>query len=165
MFCSNCGKQISNSAQFCGYCGTRVEGNAGSVSPVATAISVNNAADSGTLLASYKHISKYRGTPAAGYAQTIGVLSVFNNRLEFNRKAGDALLNLNVIGMALAAANPVETILLENISELKEGKYMGFYKTLVVTEKNGDIWSFCPAKPGGSIAQDIINLLKPYMQS
>ena len=138
MFCSNCGKQISDNAQFCSNCGTRVEKPAGSVSPTAE-IAVNKAEDSGTLLASYKHISKYKGTPAAGYAQSLGVLSVFNNRLEFNRKASDALLNMNVIGMALAASNPIQTIPLEDISELREGKYMGFYKTLVVTKKNGDI--------------------------
>ena len=164
MFCAHCGKEISSGSKFCGNCGKPVPVLADSIpnQPPATQ-------ESGELLVQLKSVSKYKGTPAAGYSEATGTLSVYIDRLEFKKKMGSALLaGSSVIGLGLAGglarSAPVETFELEQISELREGKYMGLYNTLVVAMKNGEIWSFCPILPNSSEPQKIISLLKPYLQ-
>ena len=68
------------------------------------------------------------------------------------------------ISKAMAKDDPIEVYELEQISELREGKYMGLYNTLAVALKNGEVWSFCSVLPNSSEPKKIIALLKPYMQ-
>jgi len=166
MFCTNCGKKISGGAKFCGNCGTPVL----VVEPLDLAVSqVTSVHQVGKLLSELKNVSKYKGTPVAGYSTASGILSVYDNRIEFKKKMGNALsARLGVIGLAaaegLAQSMPVEVFDLTQISALRVGKYMGIYNTLVITGKNGEIWSFCPVLPNSAEPQKIISLLMPYMQ-
>ena len=110
-----------------------------------------------------------KGTPLAGYSAASGTLSVYQDRMEFKKKTGSALsARGGEIGLRLSAAvakdDPIEVYELEQISELREGKYMRLYNTLVVAMKNGEVWSFCPVLPNSSEPKRIIALLKPYMQ-
>ena len=187
MFCSHCGKRVHEGAKFCESCGTRIGtpddevtapttavvtevGTVKAEKPITgleTAVNITAADQIGNHecppLATFKHINRYIGTPFGSRAQVAGVLTIFSDRLEFDRKVGQALLALNVVGAIVSASSSAEVYPLEEIAELRVGKYLGVYKTLVVKQKNGDIWSFCPPAPGGSMAQNIINMLKPYM--
>lgn len=68
------------------------------------------------------------------------------------------------ISAGLAKSFPVEIFQLEQIAELREGKYMGIYNTLAVSLKTGAVWSFCPVLPGSSDPKKIISVLTPYLK-
>ena len=159
MFCTNCGEKIPSGAKFCGHCGKPVSSPGTPAPEAAQTCSVQTAP---ALLTSLKGVSKYKGTPLAGYSAASGTLSVYQDRLEFKRKTGGAI-GLG-ISKAMAKDDPIEVYELEQISELREGKYMGLYNTLAVALKNGEVWSFCPVLPNSSEPKKIIALLKPYMQ-
>lgn len=166
MFCTNCGEKIPSGAKFCGHCGKPVSSPGTPAPEAAQTCSVQTAP---ALLTSLKGVSKYKGTPLAGYSAASGTLSVYQDRLEFKRKTGSALsARGGAIGLgiskAMAKDDPIEVYELEQISELREGKYMGLYNTLAVALKNGEVWSFCPVLPNSSEPKKIIALLKPYMQ-
>jgi len=179
MFCGNCGKPIEEEAKFCSNCGTLIQPATAAMpelalekpemarEPSATIAEE----DFGALLDSFKSMSKYIGTPVIGNSVASGTLLVYESALKFVPKWGSSLHGSGGLVRAIAAV-AVDLIdsttdngiyLLEQISELKIGKYMGVYNTLVVSMKSGDIWSFCPPMPGSSIPKLIIALLKPYI--
>ena len=159
MFCTNCGEKIPSGAKFCGHCGKPVSSPG---TPAPEAAQTGSVQTAPALLTSLKGVSKYKGTPLAGYSAASGTLSVYQDRLEFKRKTGSALSSRGgAIGLgiskAMAKDDPIE------VYELREGKYMGLYNTLAVALKNGEVWSFCPVLPNSSEPKKIIALLKPYM--
>lgn len=163
MFCMQCGKEIPTGSKFCGNCGKPIPTPGSTVSASPQIVQ-----EPGSLLTQLKSVSKYKGTPVAGYSESTGILSIYNNRLEFKKKSGSALWGRGgAIGLGISAglakSEPIETFELEQISELHKGKYMGIYNTLVITLKNSEVWSFCPVLPGSSEPQKIISLLKPFM--
>lgn len=164
MFCTHCGKEILAGSKFCGNCGKPVPT---ANDPVPAPPPITQAA--GTLLARLKSVSKYEGTPTAGYSEATGTLLVYTDRLEFKKRGSSALLaRSGVIGLALSAGlaktSPVEVFELEQIAELREGKYMGIYNTLVVSLKSGEVWSFCPTLPGSAEPKKVISVLAPYLR-
>ncbi len=166
MFCTNCGEMIPSGAKFCGHCGKPLSSPD---TPTPEAAQTGSVQTTSALLTLLKGVSKYKGTPLAGYSAASGTLSVYQNRLEFKRKRGSALsARGGTIGLGLSAAmakdDPIEVYELEQISGLREGKYMGLYNTLVVTMKSSEVWSFCPVLPSSSEPKKMIALLKPYMQ-
>lgn len=125
----------------------------------------------GALLEKFKMMNKYIGTPVIGNSVASGTLYVYESGLKFDPKWGSSLHGSGSLIGAIAAA-AVDLIddntdngiyRLEQIVELRTGKYMGVYNTLVVRMKNGDVWSFCPTAPGSSVPKLIISVLKPYM--
>ena len=165
--CPVCGQSLDSNSNFCDNCGSPISATANTTTVVTPAV---NAQKCNVELAQIKSISKYRGTPMMGYSESTGTLFVYNDRLEFSSKMGNALwARAGVIGLGIAAAlgksTPVEIFEMGQISELREGKYMGVYNTLVVTMKNGETWSFCPALPKSAEPKRIISLLKPYVQN
>ena len=141
MFCTNCGEMIPSGAKFCGHCGKPLSSPD---TPTPEAAQTGSVQTTSALLTLLKGVSKYKGTPLAGYSAASGTLSVYQNRLEFKRKRGSALsARGGAIGLGLSAAmakdDPIEVYELEQISGLREGKYMGLYNTLVVTMKCGEV--------------------------
>ena len=170
MFCRNCGTANPNGSKFCGNCGAQLESlqTFNSTSLAQEVISSNNSL--GTVLGSFKRLSKYIGEPFAANSESSGTLYIYDNRLEFIKKMGAAigvggLVGIIGLGISAVAArmDSAEIYEFEQISEVRRGKYMGIYNTLVVVLKNGDIYSFCPAIPGSSDPKKIIDLVKPYM--
>lgn len=98
MFCTHCGKEIVAGSKFCGNCGKPVP-----LFPDSVPVQSPTAQESGGLLVQLKSVSKYKGTPSAGYSEATGTLSVYIDRLEFKKKMGSALLaGSSVIGLGLA---------------------------------------------------------------
>lgn len=124
-------------------------------------------------LGKFKWMSKYIGTPVVGNSVASGTLYVYADGLKFDPQWGSSLHGSGGLVGAIAAAT-VDLIdsgidngvyHLKQIVELRTGKYMGIYNTLVVSLKNGDVWSFAPALPGSKVPEQIISLLKPYMEN
>lgn len=157
-FCSACGKELNPGAQFCQGCGMKVGSR-----PASTA-----GGGTGRLLESMKLVSFYKGEPKIGVAQATGTLSIYDDRLEFKKQMGNALATATgLIGMAAAHGaikkDPLAIYPINQISQLRVGKYGGVYNTLVVAMKDGSVVSFCPGVPASSAPQNIIDMLRPYM--
>lgn len=165
-FCTTCGAKLEPSAQFCPACGVKVGQTAGQT-PVQP---VNSAATaSGRLIASLKMVSMYEGTPTVGFAKATGPLSVYDDRIEFKKQMGNSLGGaFGLVGMAVAKSkvknDPIDIYPVGQIAQLYVGKYGGVYNTLVVVMRDGTTVSFCPAIPGSSEPQNIINSLQPYLR-
>lgn len=165
MFCTSCGKEIPNGSKFCGNCGAPVSG---AKDPVVSVPSAASSQKQEAELFRLKNISKYKGTPVAGYSEATGTLLVYHDRLEFKPKSGSATWGHGgIIGLGISAAlghsAPVEVYKIEQITELHEGKYMGIYNTLVMSLANGGTWSFCPVLPGSSVPKEIVSTLAPAL--
>lgn len=190
MFCSNCGKAIREGAKFCGHCGTPVEIlDAGVISvsddavraetpiietedvtPVQT-VSFVSAKDfvPGTELYKFKMVEKAMGTASITTRFGTGTLHVYDNGLKFTSVLGADNGNGILRTITSVAINIAEglydpnTYPLEQIQELSVGKRMSVYNMSVITMKNGDVWSFCPAIPKSSAPKQIISILTPYI--
>lgn len=123
----------------------------------------------GTELYKFKMVEKTMGTASITTRVGTGTLHVYNNGLKFSSILGADAGNGMLRTITSAAINITQglydsnTYPLEQIQELSVGKRMGVYNTLVITMKNGDVWSFCPAVPKSSAPKQIISILKPYM--
>lgn len=161
-FCSTCGAKLDSSAVFCLVCGVKVGQAEGRREN-------NTVTTSGKLLASLNLTSKYEGTPSIGIAKATGTLSVYDDRIEFKKQLGSSLGgSFGAAGMAIAKRkvkkDPVDIYPVSQIAQLRVGKYMSIYNTLVVLLRDGTTVSFCPAVPGSTKPQDIINSLQPYLR-
>lgn len=156
-FCSTCGEKLEPSARFCPACGVKV------------GRTDNTITTSGKLITSLKMVSMYEGTPAVGIAKAAGPLTVYDDRIEFKKQMGNALGGaFGLIGMTVTKStvreDPVDIYPVSQIAQLRVGKYGGVYNTLVVVLRDGTTVSFCPAVPGSSVPQNIINSLQPYLR-
>lgn len=173
-FCSTCGAKLDSSAVFCPVCGVKVGQAKGRGEN-------NTVTTSGKLLASLNLTSKYEGTPNIGIAKATGTLSVYDDRIEFRKQIGNPLTRsfgsaalkgaFGTEGMVIAmrkvrkvTKDPVDIYPVSQIAQLRVGKYMSIYNTLVVLLRDGTTVSFCPAVPGSTKPQDIINSLQPYLR-
>lgn len=172
MFCVNCGQKLPDGSKFCTNCGHRVSTPGVEIPPkndtIQTNVQAEAAPNSDTVLLSLKAISKYKGTPKAGYSDSSGTLVVYSNRFEYKKAMGDALIaGAGLIGLGLSALSASvsddEIYKFEDILEMKEGKYMGVYNTLVLSMKDGNVWSFCPVAPKSSAPRKVIDLVQPYL--
>lgn len=174
MFCSNCGEEVRERSKFCTNCGApvKIPDATNPTVPAQDALPVS-AKDfvPGTELFTFKGASKTRGESAFASGDEIGTLHVYDNGLQFKPNRGVSIGNGLAVGgllglVATATVGLCDNIYpLEQIKELHVGKRMGVYNTLVISMNNGDVWSFCPALPGSSVPQQILNLLAPYMQN
>lgn len=167
-FCSVCGAKLEPSAKFCPACGVKVGQPAKPAEPAEPAVR-STAAASGRLLTSLKMVSMYEGTPTVGLAKATGPLTIYDDRIEFKKTLGNALGGaFGLVGMAVAKNkvknDPINIYPVSQIAELRVGKYSGVYNTLVVVMRDGTTVSFCPAIPGSSEPQNIINNLQPYLR-
>ena len=178
-FCPGCGTKVETEAPkmkniFCSYCGTKLEADALFCSKCGKP---TNSAEpeiampesGGRLLTVQKLISMYMGEPTVGLAKASGTLSVYDDRIEFEKQMGNALGGAFGLAGLLVARNaakkePVVVYSLSDVAEVRVGKYMGVYNTFVVALKNGNIITFCPAIPGSPVPQSIVDVLRPYLQ-
>lgn len=123
----------------------------------------------GAELYKFKMVEKTMGTSSVATRLGTGTLHVYDNGLKFSSvlgaNVGSGMLR-TVTSVAINIAEELydpNTYPLEQIQGLSVGKRMGVYNTLVITMKNGDIWSFCPAIPKSSAPKQIISILTPYM--
>lgn len=123
----------------------------------------------GTELYKFKMVEKTMGTSSVATRLGSGTLHVYDNGLKFSSLLGANVGSGMLRTITSVAINIAEglydpnTYPLEQIQGLSVGKRMGVYNTLVITMKNGDIWSFCPAIPKSSAPKQIISILTPYM--
>jgi len=182
MICKNCGQPISDGANFCGHCGEAVSKNCfcstcgAQLAPEDefcrscgktvgdTFINAKNV--NAEPLDIMKYVSMYMGEPMAGYSAATGTLLIYADRLEFKKKKGSALSSrsglMGGIANALLKIDPIIIYPLNEIVELRIGKYLAAYNTLVVVLKDETI-SFCPVVPKSSHPQKILDILKPYI--
>lgn len=161
VFCTTCGAKLEPSTQFCPGCGIKVGQTTGQTVD-------NTVATSGKLITTIK-VSMYEGTPAVGLAKASGPLSVYNDRIEFKKQMGNSLgAAFGLVGIAVANSkiknDPLDIYPVGQIAQLRVGKYGGVYNTLVVVLRGGTTISFCPAMPGSSAPQKIIDSLQPYLR-
>lgn len=122
----------------------------------------------GTELYKLKMVDKCRGTSNFSASLGNGTLHVYDNGMQFKGIFG-ASVGSGVLGaiastvINISEAYDPNTYPLEQIKELRVGKRLGISNTLVISMKNGDVWSFCPALPGSSAPKQIVSILKPYM--
>ncbi len=116
-----------------------------------------------------KMFSLYEGEPTIGIAKCTGTLTVYGDRLEFKKQLGNAVGGaFGLVGMAVSRSrikeDPLLIFPLSQVLQLRTGKYGGVYNTLVLVMRDGTTVSLCPAVPGSSFPQEIVNRLHPYMQ-
>ena len=163
-FCTTCGAKLEPASQFCPACGVKV-GQPAQQREVHT----ETVTTSGKLVASLKMVSMYEGTPTLGLAKATGPLTVYDDRIEFKKTMGNAIGGaFGLVGLAVAKSkvknDPINIYPVSQIAQLRVGKYGGVYNTLVVVMRDGATVSFCPAIPGSSEPQNIINNLQPYLR-
>lgn len=123
----------------------------------------------GIELYKFKMVEKTMGTSSIATRLGSGTLYVYDNGLKFSNVLGANVGSGMLRTITSVAINIAEglydpnTYPLEQIQELSVGKRMGVYNTLVITMKNGDVWSFCPAIPKSSAPKQIISILTPYI--
>ena len=174
-FCGHCGAEISNevSSHFCTDCGAKLEPSehychsCGKKIDVSFNVSFGETRKmAGTLLDTMKAVSLYIGEPKAGYSIASGTLSIYTDRLEFKKITGSAISARSdlLAGLvdSITKLDPVTVYSLDRIVELRIGKYMAVYNTLVVVLQD-EVFSFCPAIPKSSHPRKVIDMLKPYL--
>lgn len=128
----------------------------------------NNMIGRGSLLKECKGYSLYKGRPVAGIAKATGILRIYDDRIEYEKILGSSGLNMfGLVGMAASRKSAKKDSVLSyyfyDIDKIETGKYAGIYNTLVVVTNYGETVSFCPAIPGSSQPEEIVNLIKLYM--
>lgn len=172
LFCVNCGtrigrreEQISNPVLVNNFAKQTVVRNGGDNNAEISGYEVRRNTASGALLKSVKLISLYEGEPTIGISKSTGSLNIYDDRIEFIKKLGNAAAcMLGALGAAVAAAKASNEIFeYSDLAGIKVGKYSGIYNTLVLTTKAGRTVSFVPATPGSGLPDEIIKLIQPYL--
>ncbi len=186
VICKNCGQPISDGSNFCGYCGTAVPKEeinrfcsacGASLTPeeqfchscgTKVACLPNTQKISVKLLDKMKMASMYLGEPKSGYSAASGTLFIYTDRLEFHAQKGSALSSrsslMGAIVNAMTKIEPITAYPLDQLVELRIGKYLAVYNTLVVVLKDETL-SFCPVIPKSSQPQKILDMLAPYLSA
>lgn len=155
-FCPSCGAKLEANQVFCKSCGTKL---AASTSEPVAARKATDAVATGKLLRKMHGVTKFLGEPTVSLANKIGTLSIFDDHVEYVRKAG-----LNLIGTVAALSRPeVESFYYRDCASIKTGSYMAIYTTLVLMLKNGNKVSFCPAVPGTKDMEMVADMLLHYL--
>lgn len=161
-FCPHCGAKLQSNQIFCTTCGVKLD-NGTTASDVRTdQVGIPEplrTEGSGKLLRKMNGVTKFFGEPAVGVANKIGVLNVYDNRVEFSRKAGFTLAGT----ISSLVKSETETYYFTDVAEITTGTYIAMYTTLVLKLKNGNKVSFCPAMPISKDMQTIANLLIHYL--
>lgn len=187
MTCKNCGQPVQDGARFCSHCGTEISAEAATRFCAACGAKLDpseqfchscgkkidvpsseTAQTAGRLLDTMKAVSMYIGEPAAGYSVATGSLSIYTDHLEFKKVMGSALAARSdfLAGLVggMVKLDPITVYPFDHIVELRIGKYMAVYNTLVVVLQD-KTFSFCPTLPKSSHPRKIIDMLKPYLST
>ena len=149
--CPQCGKKAETDEVYCSGCARLLR-----------LVTI-----SGAELARMSMMSFYEGEPTVGVAKATGTLIIYDDKIVFEKKLGNALGGaFGLAGMALSRAsvknNPTDTYMLTEIEAIKESKYMTVMPMLVVTLKSGRVFSFCGTANSAKIGQ-AASLMREYM--
>lgn len=161
-FCPHCGAKLQPNQIFCTTCGMKLDNGAPAADVQTDWGGIPQPLreeGTGKLLRKMNGVTKFFGEPAVGVANKIGTLTVYDNRVEFSRKAGFTLAGT----VSAMAKSEVETYYFSDVAEITTGTYLAMYTTLVLKLKNGNKVSFCPAMPVSKDMQTIANLLIHYL--
>lgn len=172
-FCATCGQKLPLDARFCTNCGTEQHtSSAETVSTTSVVVKTKQSnfqestpkvtikgGQTGKLLRKMSAVTKFNGEPTVGVANQLGTLSIYDNRVEFVRKAG-----LTLVGTAMASTkSDLETYYYSDCISITNGTYMVAYVTLVLNLRNGQKVSFCPAIPVSRDMETVANLILHYI--
>lgn len=169
MKCSQCKQEIPEASKFCFHCGAKVVPTAEIIvknemivhklCPNCRAVYdaervycdrcgrlLRQRKIEGKELYKIQMASKYEGEPTVGIAKATGDLVIFDDRVEFRRKMGNAASAMfGAAGMLISAQKvpAVETFNMDEIGCIRIGKYAGLMPTLVIQLKDQRVFSFC----------------------
>ncbi len=89
-------------------------------------------------------LTYYRGEPKASIRGELGKLTIWKNHLSF------VSFMSSQPGKGFLVAGRKLEIPMQQIAVVREGRYLGVWKTLVLDLKNGETHSFAAAVPGAS---------------
>ena len=180
MKCQQCGRDVPSGAAFCCFCGTKIEAPVIVKPPKKLS---QKMCPSCRIVFEAEHVycnkcgrllrgkevlgrelyrihmaSKYEGEPTVGIAKAIGELIIYDDKVEFKRVMGNALGNaFGLLGMVVAAKNtpPLEEYAMTEIASARQGRYAGMMPTLIITLKNGTVFSFCGFADGNAVQKAV----------
>lgn len=191
MKCINCSYELPDNSKFCSQCGTK-QPPAPAPEPVPepvpevrtkkTCPDCRSVFDSdhvfcdqcgrllqdqvleGKELRRFHMMSKYEGEPTVGIAKATGDLIIYDDRVEFKAKMGNALGNaFGAVGMLLASSKApgLEVYPMQQIRAVRQGRYGGMMPTLILDLADGKTFSFCGMK-GSTAMSEAAGLIENY---
>lgn len=161
-FCVSCGAKLLPGQMFCTNCGLKIDDSAirhDSEVESAKEYAKSVGGDTGKLIRKISSVTKFQGKPVLGVANKIGILAIYEDRVEFVRKGGLTLATT----ISSLAKNQIEAYYFSDLISVTTGNYLAIYTTLVLNLKNGNSISFCPAIPGTKDMETVANLLLHYL--
>lgn len=162
--CNHCHFEYDSNLGFCPECGAvdfeneNVQRDAAAISaaenvqkaaPVKPIVSIcrKAAPSTGKLLKTMGMMSMYEGEPTIGISKASGDFIIYDDRIEFKKKLGNALGSaFSLAGMIIAHKKAMKEGNLvyhyRDLSGVRMGKYMGSMPTIVLTMLNGTKVSF-----------------------
>jgi ribosomal protein L40E len=124
----------------------------------------------GKLLAEMTSAGFFEGLQSSfGFAESNGTLKVYDNRLEFHKKWGNAVGSMfGAAGVAVARQgiknDPVDIYPVSDIRKVYVGKYGGINNSLIVELKSKRTLTFTTPLPGSTQPQYIVDRLHQYIK-
>ena len=92
-------------------------------------------------------VSWYRGDVKVGVAKATGLLSVYADRLEYDKKLGSSgAAMFGLVGLAVSSSRAKKDgpviFYMSDIASARSGRYMGAFPSMVLRMKNGEEHSF-----------------------
>lgn len=178
MFCRYCGAKLPDDSRFCSLCGRPTGFEEVNRQPEPQAQTYRQQPYeqpayqqqyeppvTGELLCEADKVTRYNGGGAIGPVTGTGVLSVYDDRIEFFKKTGDQRGYMfgpiigGVMNMSDPKKNQIEVYEYQDIARVGTGKYAGVMATLVLQLRNGKKVSFTMGKGGAPLAQEMCDLI------
>ena len=190
--CPKCKSKLADGSVYCGQCGSKVEQTISQsyVSHTNPKVdyhfdpSMNQEANfhvntgvgqnAGTTInfntqqpRKYRMISKYEGEPTVGIAKATGTLNVYSDHMEYTKTMGNALGNLSIITMGVAAraekerSGKIEIYNYQDIQSARVGKYAALMPAVVLFFNDGQVLSFNGTFTSKA-AMDIVNTIMNF---
>lgn len=185
MFCINCGAQLPEGSRFCNQCGAQLPA-AGQAAPVQQPVYQQPVQPvyqqpvyqqpmyqqpmrqlTGAMVMEIGDMTMYEGEPKMGIYRAMGKMTLFDDRIEYKKTAGDGRASIISAAGQIWANQKVKkqapvVYYLQDIAEVRTGKYMMF-TTLVLQFVDGTVLSFAPKNPGSKIALQAVSTIRQYM--
>ena len=186
-FCPSCGQEAEPGMLFCEYCGMRLpERTAPEPRPNPVPEPRPNPVPeprpnpvpeprpnpatnpgpkrTGRFLMDLNLMSYYKGEPTLGIAKATGTLKLYDDRLEFHKMMGNSAASmLGAVGILAAAKQAkkngsVDVYRYQDIASVKEGRYGGVYRTIVLVMKDGQKHSFAGSLNSGKVQEAVVQI-------
>jgi hypothetical protein len=92
-------------------------------------------------------VSWYRGDAKVGVAKATGLLSIYEDRLEYDKKLGSSgAAMFGLVGLAVSSSRAKKDgpviFYLSDVASVRSSRYMGAFPSMVLRMKNGEEHSF-----------------------